>query len=82
MLAWLWMTALGLSLSLRLQGGFLARVTVCVSTLKKLAVEPGKAARGRLVLVVRVAQERAFSKEHKFFSTEGIRSPQHQISPR
>lgn len=31
-------------------------------------------------LAVRLVQEWVFSEEHKCFSTEGIRSPQHQIS--
>lgn len=41
-----------------------------------------RAARAHLVLAVWVAQELVFSEDRKFFSTEGIRSPQHQISPR
>lgn len=32
-------------------------------------------------LAVRLVEERVFSEEHKCFSTEGIRSRQHQISP-
>lgn len=50
--------------------------------IKELAVEAEKAAGGHLVLVVQVVQEWVFSKEHKIFSREGIRSPLHQISPR
>lgn len=41
----LWMTALGLSLLLLLQGRFLAGATGCVGTWKELALEAGKGAR-------------------------------------
>lgn len=75
------MTVRGTSLLSWLQGGFLAGVRGCMGTLKELEVEAGRAARGRLVPVVQVAQEWVFSKKHNFFSTEGVRSPQHQISP-
>lgn len=59
-------------------GGLPGQSAGCVGTLEELAVEAGKAARR---LLAQVVWERVFSEEHKFFSTEGIRSPQHQISP-
>lgn len=81
-LARLWVTASGKFLSSWLQGSFLAAVTGCMDTLKELAAVAGKAARGRLVLVVRgCAGAGIFRGAQGFFHRRYQVSPASDITP-